>query len=130
MTAAMVGIDSLKAKLKRAIASGRQRGIDTLAWEQRLRLLEQAEYAAQETRRQLDSKGWCLWQCDALDGDTVAIVRDESVKGMPPGYAIYTEDELRKLTAMKSAPWRLVHAAKKLAGARVVQVEVMSDETV
>ena len=130
MVSAMDGIDSLKAKLKRAIASGRQKGIDTSAWEQRLRLLEQAEYVAQETRRQLDSRGWCLWQCQALDGDTVAIVRDESVKSVPPGHAIYTEAELRKLTAMKSAPWRLVQAAKKLAGARVVQAEVMSDETV
>jgi len=130
MEAATDGFDSLKAKLKRAIASGRQKGVDTSAWEERLRLLEQAEYVAQETRRLLDARGWCLWQCRSLGDDTIAITRDESVKSAPSGYAVYTEDELRKLARMKSAPWKLVYAAKKLAGARVIQVEIRADDAV
>ena len=130
MEAATDGFDSLKAKLKRAIASGRQKGVDTSAWEQRLRLLEQAEHVAQETRRLLDTRGWCLWQCAALSGETIALIRDESVKSTPPGYAEYTEEELRKLTQMKKTPWRLVYEAKKLAGARVIQVEIRTDDAV
>lgn len=130
MVSVVEDIDSLKAKLKRAIASGRQRGTDTSAWEQRLQLLEQVEYVARETRRLLDTRGWCLWRCARLGEDTVVIARDDQVPEIPPGYAVYTEDELRKLTRTKRAPWRLVNEAKKLAGARVTQVEVNSDEAV
>jgi len=95
-----------------------------------LRLLEQAEYVAQETRRLLDTRGWCLWRCAHLGEDTVVIARDEQVPGIPPGYAVYTEDELRKLAQTKKAPWRLVHEAKKRAGARVVHVEDERDGAV
>jgi len=47
-------------------------------------------------------------------------VRDESVEGAP-GYQVYTELELGELCqdSVSEASIRLVHEAKKLAGAKV-----------
>lgn len=73
------------------------------------------------TKELLDFQGWCLWQCNMLDGGTVAVVRDELVEGVPQGYPVYTEAELEELFEddISEATIRLVHEAKKLAGAKV-----------
>jgi len=52
------------------------------------------------------------------------VVLDENVEGVPGGYPIYTEAELEKLCqdGVSEATLRLVHQAKKLAGAVVMGV--------
>ena len=81
----------------------------------------QAEETAHRTRELLASEGWCLWKCSTLGGDIIAVVLDENVKGLPGGYPVYTEAELEELCqdGVSEASLRLVHEAKKLAGAKV-----------
>jgi len=82
---------------------------------------EQAEDVAQVTAEMLDRRGWCLWRCSALDGEVIAVAVDEGVEGVPEGYPVYTEQELAELCreSTSDTTLRLVHEAKKLAGARV-----------
>jgi len=89
---------------------------------QRQVTLAQAEEVAQRTRELLNSQGWCLWRCSALGGEVIAVVLDENVEGVPEGYPIYTEGELVELCQydVSEATLRLVHEAKKLAGAKVI----------
>lgn len=84
----------------------------------------QAEETARHTRELLDSQGWCLWKCNALGGDVIAVVIDESVEGVE-GYPVYTEAELEELCQddVSEATLRLVHEAKRLAGAKVTNSE-------
>jgi len=119
----MTDVASLQAKIEKAIAAGKERGIDTSAWEQKLKLLAQAQEVAIQTCHLLATRGWCLWKCTKLNSETIAVVRDESVAGVPPGYATYTEDELEKLCRGKSSTIRLIHKAKKLGGAKIIEVE-------
>ncbi len=81
----------------------------------------QAEETARRTRELLATQGWCLWRCNAFGGDTIARVLDENVEGVPGGYPVYTEAELEQLCqdSVSEATLRLVHEAKKLAGAKV-----------
>lgn len=81
-----------------------------------------AEEVAQRTRELLVVQGWCLWKCSTLGGEVIAVVRDELVEGIPEGYPVYTEDELEELCqdGVSEASLRLVHEAKKLAGAKVL----------
>ncbi len=81
-----------------------------------------AEETAQRTRELLATRGWCLWKCSALGGDIIVIVLDKNVEGVPGGYPVYTEAELEELCQadVSEATLRLVHEAKKLAGAKVV----------
>jgi hypothetical protein len=53
------------------------------------------------------------------------VVRDNLVTGYPLGYPVYTEAELERLchNGVSEVTIRLVHEAKKLAGARVVSEE-------
>jgi hypothetical protein len=83
--------------------------------------MKQAQEVARRTRELLDSRGWCLWKCNTLRGDIIAVVTDETVEGVPEGYPIYTEGELQKLCQndVSEATLRLVHEAKRLAGAKV-----------
>jgi DNA repair ATPase RecN len=89
--------------------------------------LSKAQEVARCTREHLASRGWCLWRCRALGDEVIVVVRDENVKGMPQGYAVYTEEELEKLFSggVSDSTLRLVHAAKKVAGAVIISV---SDE--
>lgn len=82
--------------------------------------LAQAEETARRTRELL--VGWCLWKCSTLGGEVICVVRDELVEGVPEGYPIYTEAELEALfwTDASGATLRLIHVAKKLAGAKVI----------
>ena len=82
-----------------------------------------AEAVAERTRELLAIRGWCLWKCSTLGGDIIAVVLDDNVEGVPEGHPIYTEAELESLLPVTDATLRLVHEAKKLAGAVVVSVE-------
>jgi len=77
--------------------------------------LSLAEEVARHTRELLDHQGWCLWECSALGGEVIAIVRDELVEGVPEGMPVYTEAELRTLfdKPVPRSTLRLVHEAKK-----------------
>jgi len=84
----------------------------------------QAEETARRTREFLATQGWCLWRCSTL-GDVIAVVRDEEVtssSGIPQDVPTYTELELEELcqSDVSEATLRLVHEAKKLAGAKVI----------
>ena len=84
-----------------------------------------AEVIAERTRELLATHGWCLWKCSTLAGDIIAVVLDEKVEGVPERYPVYTEAELEELCqdGVSGATLRLVHEAKKIAGAVVVSVE-------
>jgi len=84
--------------------------------------LAQAKEVAWRTRELLATRGWCLWRCSTLGGDSIAVVIDELVGGVPEGYPIYTEAELEELCRndISKASLRLVQEGKKLAGAKVM----------
>jgi len=73
----------------------------------------------------LEKQGWCLWQCAALDGETIALVRDESVKDVPAGYVIYTQAEMEEVGRYKvpQATLRIIHEAKKRASAKLISIQ-------
>jgi len=83
-----------------------------------------AQETARRTNELLAGRGWCLWKCAALDNDLIAVVRDEFVKGVPEGYPVYTEDELKEMfrDGVSATTIKLIHEAKKLTGAIVVDV--------
>jgi len=87
--------------------------------------LARAEETARRTRELLNSQGWCLWKCSALGGEVICVVQDELVEGVPEGYPVFTKAELEELCqdGVSGATLRLVHEAKKIAGAVVVSVE-------
>ena len=80
-----------------------------------------AEDVAACTRGLLATQGWCLWECSALGREVIAVVLDENVEGAPEGYPVYTVAELEELCRgdVSEATIRLVHEAKKMAGAKV-----------
>jgi hypothetical protein len=120
-------MDDMRSRIergKKAIELAREQGMDTASWEKELAGLEalaQAEDVARRTSELLDKQGWCLWKCSALDNDIIMVCRDEADGGYPTGYPIYMEGELEKLSqgGISDKTLRLIHEAKKLAGARV-----------
>ena len=84
-----------------------------------------AEETARRTREFLVMQGWCLWKCSTLGGDIIVVERKENVEGVPDGYPVYTEVELEELCRedVSEGTIRLVHEAKKLAGAVVLSVK-------
>ncbi len=77
------------------------------------------------TEELLTTKGWCLWQCSALDGEIIALVRDESVQDVPEGYVVYTQAEMAEIGRFKvpQSTIRIVHEAKKRTSATITSVE-------
>ncbi len=77
------------------------------------------------TEEFLEKRGWCLWQCAALDGEIIALVRDESVKDVPAGYVVYTQAEMEEVGRYRvpQATLRIIHEAKKRAGAKLISIE-------
>ena len=77
----------------------------------------QAEEVAQRTEELLATRGWCLWQCEALGGEVVVVTIDGDVPGIPRGKVVYTEAELKKLFGgekpVNGPTLRLIHEAKK-----------------
>ena len=110
---------------RRAIALARERGLDASSWEEELARLEEelrrAQEVAAQTRELLETRGWCLWQCRALDNEVIVVAKDEFISGFPDDYPVYTEQELASVTEFDSHMLKLVHEAKKLAGARIVR---------
>ena len=102
-----------------------EQGETSVAAEADLATLYQAEEVARHTRELLAIQGWCLWKCSRLGGEIIAVVRDENVEGVPESYPVYTEAELEELCQddVSEASLRLVHEAKKLAGAKVQTIE-------
>ena len=123
-------MNNVKARIergKKAITLAKEKGIDTALWERelaRLEALAQAQEVTRHTRELLNSQGWCLWKCSALGGEVIAVVRDELVNEIPDGYPVYTEAELEELCRddVSESTLRLVHEAKKIAGAVVISV--------
>lgn len=84
--------------------------------------LTEAEELAWRTRELLITQGWCLWKCSTLGGEIIAVVKEENIGGVPEGYPVYTEAELRELCQndISDSTLRLVHEAKRVAGAKVL----------
>lgn len=84
--------------------------------------LTQAQEVGWRTWEFLITPGWCLWKCEALDGDTI-LIADNFAEDLPDGYPIYSMSELEILFSgdkpVSCNTLRLVHEAKKLAGAKV-----------
>ncbi len=82
-----------------------------------------AEEKAAEVARALEEDGWGLWWCE-LFGEAVAFIRDESFRAsVPAGVVVYTKQEIDTLWAAEGpsdAQLRLIHEAKKIANARVI----------
>jgi len=124
-------VNDIKSRIERgrkAVKIAREKGMDTSYWEKELAQLEvlaQAEDTARRTGELLGKRGWCLWKCGALDGDIIVVCRDEDSGGYPKGYPVYIEHELDMLGRDKvnHDSLRLIHEAKRLAGARVIGVE-------
>ena len=129
-------MDDIAARIergKKAIGLAQERGMDTSEWEaelSKLQTLAEADNVAQRTRELLGTQGWCLWKCDTFGGDTVVICRDELVSVYPAGYPVYTEAELEQLSqdGISKATLRLVHEAKKTAGAIVIGIKDIPKE--
>ena len=86
--------------------------------------LEQSpEEVAARTSELLGERGWCLWQCQLLNGDVIVVVDDTIARDVPSGYAVYLLTELYQLEKADDSTIRLVHEAKKLGGAVVIRVE-------
>jgi len=85
----------------------------------------EAHRTAWDTEDILATQGWCLWQCDTLDGEVVVIIRDEGRSDIPHQYTRYTENEIHTIFGhnhrINNAHIRLIHRAKK-NGARVLLV--------
>ncbi|MDO8688578.1 MAG: hypothetical protein Q7R39_00950 [Dehalococcoidia bacterium] len=123
----MMGGKGLAERIRRgreAVARAQARGTDCTLWEQRVAELEAAETALL-TVGLLATQGWCLWQCQKLDGQVIAITRDEKASGVPHEVAIFTEAEMRELfrRPVSTGLLKLVLEAKRLAGARVLPRE-------
>ncbi len=122
------GREQLAQSIRRgreAVARARANGADCSLWERRLAELK-AQETALVTSELLATRGWCLWQCESLDGQVIAVARNEVVVGPPPDKAVFTEAELVELfrePAARAGLLKLVIEAKKMAGARVLRRE-------
>ena len=106
----------------KAVALAREKGLDSILWQQNLHRLEQAREVARRTRLFIAIRGYCLWQCQTLNNEIIVVARDDKVTGIPKDYPAYTEAELNELCAGKVTPEaiRLVHHARKLTGAKII----------
>lgn len=113
---------SMTQNLRKAIALGKERGIQTAAWEQKLEQLLQAQEVAKRTKQLLATQGWCLWACNTLNKDIIVVTRNELIDGYPQRYSVYTQAELELLSNTGAATKLLVHEAKKITRAILVGV--------
>jgi len=121
-------VDDIRSRIERgrkAIKVAREKGMDTSSWDRDLASLEAlagAENTARLTGELLGKQGWCLWKCSTLDDDIIVVCRDEDSGGYPKGYPVYIEYELGVLGRddVNHDSLRLIHEAKKLVGARLV----------
>lgn len=83
------------------------------------KVTENSRDIALRTCELLRQQGWCLWKCQALDGELIVVIRDEEAVGYPEGHAVYTERELHELLDADDATLKLIHVAKNLTGAQL-----------
>ncbi|MFC1910632.1 hypothetical protein ACFLXC_05040 [Chloroflexota bacterium] len=115
-------------KGRKAIVLAKKMGMNTDLWESELAklvTLAHAQEVALCTRELLTTRGWCLWKCSVLNDDITVLVKDELVTGYPLGYAVYTKYELKLITDhdASNSTLRLIHEAKKVAGAVLIRIE-------
>ena len=84
--------------------------------------LLQAREVASRTEDLLATRGWCLWECEALNQDIIVVARDELIDGYPQGYPVYTRGELELLSNVGESTRLLVHEVKKITRAVVMDV--------
>ena len=97
---------------------------------------------ADDTRRDLETKGWALWKCSVLNNETIAIVKDRAILNrqirftdelrIATRYPVYTEAELTELISKNNpAGIRLVHEAaqKYFQGSAQVLKQMEMTET-
>ena len=67
-------------------------------------------------REDLDRQGWSLGIITRIADEPLVIAYDRSLPGIPPGYAVYTADELKHISETEYGGHLLamVHAAKKM----------------
>ena len=81
-----------------------------------------AEVVVRRIMGLLASRGWCLWRCEALGGEVIAVIDDDLPSGeIPQGYVTYIYSEVCRLFAPDAPPMepgtlRLIHEAKRLGG--------------
>lgn len=80
---------------------------------------ETAEGAAMESHQQLVEWGWCVWRCEGLSGDIIVVAIDDTIKGYPGGYPVYTLQELEDILVLDDQLLQAAHRAKKELGARI-----------
>lgn len=85
--------------------------------------LFQAREVAKRTKELLATRGWCLWECNTLNEDIIVVTRDELIDGYPQIYPIYTQAELELLSNTGEFTKLLVHEAKKITRATVVNIK-------
>ena len=123
---ARITLDERIARGEKAIALAKDRGLDTSYWQAELQKFKSllAWQVAQRTEGLLAGRGWCVWRCSALGNDMIVVAADCGVPGIPQGKAIYTNAELQCLFGdakpIDLATLKLVHEAKKLGAARVI----------
>ena len=79
------------------------------------RRVAHAQRTAWDTESILSNRGWCLWQCELLGNDVIAIVKDDNVQEVPGRYVTYTESELKQIFTrrMNRVTLRIIHEAKR-----------------
>ena len=79
-----------------------------------------AEVVSEKTLEYLAKRGWCLWECSALNDDVILIMDPEIAEHVPTIYPAYTVQELREMAKNDLPAILLIHEAKKLYRAEVV----------
>ena len=85
---------------------------------------QDAPEVARVTNWHLATRGWCLWKCSAVGGDVLVVVDPHRGRSVPAGYCVYTVTEIYALAQLDPTTIRLVHEAKRVAGAVISSVEV------
>ena len=85
------------------------------------------EEVAAKTAELLGRRGWCLWQCEALDGEIIAVVDTALVQHLPEGYTVYNLEELHHLLKVEDSTLRLIHEAK--TNGAVIVTDAMSQSS-
>ena len=77
------------------------------------------EEVAAESSRQLEEKGWCLWECSGLGGEVIVVIISELITNYPKEYPVYTLQELKDILPLDDQMLQAAHRAKKELGAKI-----------
>jgi hypothetical protein len=75
------------------------------------------------TLEALDRRGWCLWKCQALGGETIVVTTCPGVFHYPPGYTVWSLEELDKVGKVAVAVLQRVQRFKKVMHIEIDSVE-------